>query len=68
MRGYMRRRECAYARARAEPVGGTGEQNGNERRRTERKRGANTLKEGVDGETREEWKESPQVFDLGQQN
>ena len=46
MRGYMRRRECAYARARAEPVGGTGEQNGNERRRTERKGGANTLKEG----------------------
>ena len=44
--GRRRRRACAYTRERAGRVGETGEQNRNEGRDTERKGGANTLKEG----------------------
>lgn len=66
MRGCLRRRECAYARGR---VSEAGEQNGNEGRGTERKRGGGRSKRGgLCGETREEETENPQVFDLGQQN
>lgn len=42
-----------------------GEQNGNEGRGTERKKGGRALKKrGFGGETREDETESPQVFDL----
>ena len=64
MRERVRRRECAYTRERAGRVSETGEQNGNEGRGTEPKRGAGAQKRGLGGETREEGKESPQVFDL----
>ena len=63
MRG--RKRECTYTRERAGRVSATDEQNGNKGRGTERKRGGAALKKrGLGGETREEGKESPQVFDL----
>ena len=59
------RRECAYTRERAGRVSEAGEQNGNEGRGTERKGGGRALKKrGLGGKTREEGKESPQVFDL----
>ena len=65
MRECVRRRECAYTREQAGRVSETGEQNGNEGRGTERKEGGRALKKrGLGGETREEGKESPQVFDL----
>ena len=65
MRGCGRRRGCAYTRERARRVGEADEQNGNEGRGTERKRGGRALKKReLGGETREEGKESPQVFDL----
>ena len=65
MRGRVRRRECAYTHERAGRVSEAGEQNGNKGRGTERKRGGAALKKrGLGGETREEGKESPQVFDL----
>lgn len=59
MRERVRRRECAYTRERAGRVSEVGEQNGNEGG------GGHRAKErGFSGETREEGKESPQVFDL----
>ena len=58
MRECQRRRGCAYARGRAGRVSEAGEQNGNEGR------GRAFKKRGLGGETREEEKESPQVFDL----
>ena len=58
MRGCLRRRGCAYARGLAGRGRGTGEQNGNEGR------GRALKKRGLGRETREEGKESPQVFDL----
>lgn len=65
MRGCGRKRACAYKRERAGRVSETGEQNGNEGRGTERKGGGGrSKKRGFGGETREEGKESPQVFDL----
>ena len=65
MRGCVRKRACAYTRERAGRVSAAGEQNGNEGRGTERKEGGRALKKrGLGGETREEGKESPQVFDL----
>ena len=65
MRGRGRKRGCAYTRERAGRVSEVGEQNGNEGRGTERKKGGRALKKrGLGGETREEGKESPQVFDL----
>ena len=58
MRERGRKRACAYTRERAGQVGEAGEQNGNEG-------GGHRAKErGFSGETREEGKESPQVFDL----
>lgn len=65
MRGRGRKRECAYTRELVGRVGKAGEQNGNEGRGTERKRGGAALKKrGLGGETREEGIESPQVFYL----
>ena len=65
MRGRGSKRECAYTRERAGRVGEAGEQNGNEGRGTERKRGGRRSKRGGSAEKhREEGKESPQVFDL----
>lgn len=65
MRECGRKRACAYKRERAGRVSETGEQNGNEGRGTERKRGGWALKKReFGGETREEGKESPQVFDI----
>lgn len=63
-RERVRKRGCAYTRERARRVGEAGEQNGNEGRGTERKRGGTLKKRGLGVETREEGKESPQVFDL----
>lgn len=64
MRECGRKRACAYTRERAGRVSEAGEQNGNEGRGTERKRGDGRSKRGgLGGETREEGKESPQVFD-----
>lgn len=48
MRG--RKRACAYTRERAGRVGATGEQNGNEGRGTERKRGGERSKRGGSAE------------------
>lgn len=65
MRGRGRKRACAYTRERTGRVGEAGEQNGNEGRGTKRKGGGErSKKRGFGGETREEEKESPQVFDL----
>ena len=58
MRERVRRRECAYTRERAGRVSEVGEQNGNEGG------GHRAQVRGFSGETREEGKESPQVFDL----
>lgn len=44
MRGRGRKRACAYTRERVGRVGATGEQNGNEGRGTERKRGGERSK------------------------
>ena len=50
MRGRGRKRECAYAREPAGRVGEAGEQNGNEGRGTERKRGGERSKRGGSAE------------------
>ena len=50
LRGCLRRRECAYARERAGRVSEAGEQNGNEGRGTERKRGGGRSKRGGSAE------------------
>ena len=49
MRERGRKRECAYARERAGRLGEAGEQNGNEGRGTERKRGGSAEKQGKKG-------------------
>lgn len=46
MRGCGRKRACAYKRERAGRVSATGEQNGDEGRGTERKRGGGRSKKG----------------------
>ena len=50
MRGCVRKRACAYTRERAGRVSETGEQNGNEGRGTERKRGGERSKRGGSAE------------------
>ena len=50
MRGCGRKRECDYTRERAGRVGEAGEQNGNEGRGTERKRGGGRSKRGGSAE------------------
>ena len=64
MRERVRRRECAYTRERAGRVSEAGR---TERERREghraKERGRALKKRGLGGETREEGKESPQVFD-----
>lgn len=50
MRGCGRKRACAYKRERAGRVSETGEQNGNEGRGTERKRGGGRSKRGGSAE------------------
>ena len=50
MRERVRRRACAYMRERAGRVGEAGEQNGNEGRGTERKRGGERSKRGGSAE------------------
>ena len=50
MRGRGRKRECAYTRGRAGRVRGTGEQNGDEGSRTERKEGGGRSKRGGSAE------------------
>lgn len=50
MRGCGRKRACAYTRERAGQVSKTGEQNGNEGRGTERKRGGGRSKRGGSAE------------------
>lgn len=65
MRERVRRRECAYTRERAGRVSEVGEQNGNEGGgHRAKERGQALKKRELGGETREEGKESPQVFDL----
>ena len=49
-RGGVRRRECAYMREQVGRVSETGEQNGNEGRGTERKRGGGRSKRGGSAE------------------
>ena len=49
MRGCGRKRACGYTRERAGRVGEAGEQNGNEGRGTERKRGGSAEKQGKKG-------------------
>jgi hypothetical protein len=58
MRERVRRRECAYTRERAGRVSEAG------RTERERREGHRAKERGLGGETREEGKESPQVFDL----
>ena len=50
MRERVRRRACAYTRERAGRVGEAGEQNGNEGRGSERKRGGERSKRGGSAE------------------
>ena len=50
MRGCGRKRACGYTRERAGRVGEAGEQNGNEGRGTERKRGGERSKRGDSAE------------------
>ena len=50
MRERGRKRACGYTRERAGRVGATGEQNGNEGRGTERKRGGERSKRGGSAE------------------
>ena len=50
MRGCGRKRACGYTRERAGRVSEAGEQNGNEGRRTERKRGGGRSKRGGSAE------------------
>ena len=52
MRGCVRKRACAYTRERAGRVSEAGEQNGNEGRGTERKRGGGRSKRGGSAEKR----------------
>lgn len=62
MRGCARKRACAYTREQAGRVSETGEQNGNEGRGTERKRGGGRSKRGGSAEKQGKMRQKVRKF------